>query len=110
MNEELSRLRDPSGDASLTRIGDVLRSGAGRDYPIVNGIPRFVDRDNYASDFGSQWNRFSRTQLDSHSQLTLSEDRLERCLSAPLQKLSGPGRWKSLPRNFPAMFLMTGAG
>lgn len=89
MNEDLSTLRDPSSASPLARIGDVLRSRSGHDFPIVNGIPRFVDRENYARDFGSQWNRFPRTQLDSHSELTLSEDRLQRCFGAPLKLLSG---------------------
>ena len=44
-------------------------------YPIVNGIPRFVPPQNYASTFGLQWNRFRRTQLDSHSGAPISRDR-----------------------------------
>lgn len=45
-------------------------------YPIKNGIPRFVPERNYASSFGFQWNRFSKTQLDSYSGLPISRDRL----------------------------------
>ena len=89
MIADLSPLRDPSNGSRLTRDGDVLRGEGGAEYPIVGGIPRFVERDNYASDFGSQWNRFPRTQLDSHSKLTLSEDRLARCLGEPLENLRG---------------------
>jgi SAM-dependent methyltransferase len=44
-------------------------------YPVVNGIPRFVAADNYASSFGYQWNRFSKEQIDSHNGTTLSADR-----------------------------------
>jgi SAM-dependent methyltransferase len=44
--------------------------------PIVTGIPRFVDRNNYTASFGFQWNKHRRTQLDSHSALSLSKDRL----------------------------------
>ena len=86
---DLSPLRDPATGARLTKDGTVLRGEAGSEYPIVAGIPRFVERENYASDFGSQWNRFPKTQLDSHSKLTLSEDRLERCLGEPLANLRG---------------------
>jgi SAM-dependent methyltransferase len=43
-------------------------------YPIEDGIPRFVPRENYARSFGFQWNRFSRTQLDEEGG-TLSRDR-----------------------------------
>ena len=43
----------------------ILRSSSGNTYPIINGIPRFVKLENYATSFGIQWNRFSKTQLDS---------------------------------------------
>ena len=39
----------------------------GRAYPIVRGVPRFVDSGAYAASFGYQWNRFRRVQLDSMS-------------------------------------------
>jgi SAM-dependent methyltransferase len=44
-------------------------------YPIQNHIPRFVPESNYADNFGMQWNIFSKTQLDSHSGLSISADR-----------------------------------
>jgi SAM-dependent methyltransferase len=44
-------------------------------YPIVNGIPRFVDQLNYADNFGAQWNMFRKTQLDSYSGVPISSDR-----------------------------------
>ena len=58
-------------------------------YPIVEDIPRFVDRENYASAFGFQWQQFHSTQLDSTSGLSISEDRLTRILGFPLKKLKG---------------------
>jgi SAM-dependent methyltransferase len=45
------------------------------EYPIQNSIPRFVSNQNYAANFGFQWNRFRLTQLDSHSRTTISRDR-----------------------------------
>lgn len=88
--KRFERLRDP-------RTGDVLKwsdEGAlvapdGTAYPVKSGIARFVLVDNYASAFGKQWQLFSRTQLDSHTGLSLSADRLERCLGHPLEELSG---------------------
>ncbi len=44
-------------------------------YPIRDGIPRFVPESNYADNFGLQWNKFSRTQLDSCSGIHISSDR-----------------------------------
>jgi SAM-dependent methyltransferase len=34
-------------------------------HPIVGGIPRLVPAENYAANFGLQWNSFAATQLDS---------------------------------------------
>jgi SAM-dependent methyltransferase len=48
--------------------------------PVIKGIPRFVTDGSYASAFGSQWNRFRTTQLDSISGLNISRERLERCI------------------------------
>lgn len=47
---------------------------------IVNGIPRFVPKDSYASAFGLQWRTFRSTQLDSRMGAPLTERRLRRCL------------------------------
>lgn len=44
-------------------------------YPIRNSTPRFVPPDNYATNFGFQWNKFRLTQLDSHSGTTITRDR-----------------------------------
>lgn len=45
-------------------------------FKIQNGIPRFVDKDNYSeSSFGFQWNTFFNTQLDSYSKTSVSKDR-----------------------------------
>src|SRR3569623_1863550 len=44
-------------------------------FPITKGIPRFVSKENYASNFGFQWNMFRRTQLDSYSGHPISGNR-----------------------------------
>lgn len=44
-------------------------------WPILNSIPRFVPNENYAQNFGLQWNRFKRTQLDKFSGLSISRGR-----------------------------------
>src|SRR2546428_8652727 len=44
-------------------------------YPIIAGVPRFVDHDNYASSFGYQWNRFKAEQIDSLNGIHLSAKR-----------------------------------
>ncbi|CAN5312819.1 hypothetical protein BH10ACI1_BH10ACI1_07040 [soil metagenome] len=55
--------------------GELRCMACGKIYPITNGIPRFVELDNYASSFGYQWNLFRKEQIDSHNGTTLSADR-----------------------------------
>lgn len=58
-------------------------------FQIIGGIPRFVPQDNYASSFGLQWNEYRTTQLDSHTGLTISRDRLTRLLGGSLAVVNG---------------------
>src|SRR5438552_16003014 len=46
-----------------------------REYPVISGVPRFVPRENYASGFGLEWTKHARTQYDSYSGISASEDR-----------------------------------
>lgn len=45
-------------------ITGALRTRKGRTYPIVRGVPRFVDEEAYADSFGVEWNRWPRTQFE----------------------------------------------
>ncbi|MBI2547970.1 methyltransferase domain-containing protein [Candidatus Woesearchaeota archaeon] len=36
-----------------------------KEFPIVNGIPRMVPKENYADSFGMEWNLHLKTMLDS---------------------------------------------
>jgi uncharacterized protein YbaR (Trm112 family) len=45
-------------------------------FPIVNGVPRFLKHQGYAESFGLQWNKHRQVQLDSHTHLPLSRNRL----------------------------------
>ncbi len=45
-------------------------------YPIINGVPRFVaDAEQYCENFGWQWQKFRRTQIDAFNGLKESETR-----------------------------------
>ncbi|MBI2453781.1 class I SAM-dependent methyltransferase [Candidatus Peregrinibacteria bacterium] len=44
---------------------------------IENSIPRFVSGDNYAGNFGLQWNHFRSTQLDSFTGKPLTKARFD---------------------------------
>ncbi len=88
-NADFAVFRDPASGAALRHDGDALVAPDGTRHPIVAGIPRFVPQGNYADDFGAQWNRFPRTQLDSHTGLPITRDRLARCLNGELERLAG---------------------
>src|SRR5215211_4526731 len=55
--------------------GALTCAGCGARYPVVNGIPRFVEPENYATSFGYQWNEFRREQIDSLNGTQLSARR-----------------------------------
>jgi SAM-dependent methyltransferase len=42
-------------------------AACGREYPMVKGVLRFVDAQDYAGSFGFQWTLYSRTQLDTET-------------------------------------------
>jgi 2-polyprenyl-3-methyl-5-hydroxy-6-metoxy-1,4-benzoquinol methylase len=89
--------------AATDRIesGSIDCRACGSVYPVRHGLPRFVPEDNYAQSFGFQWNLHARTQLDSHSGLPISHDRLWTAIGAKadlrgqqvLEAGSGAGRF-----------------
>src|SRR5262249_32106108 len=38
--------------------------GCGKLWPVVRGIPRFVESEHYVGSFGWEWRRHKRTQID----------------------------------------------
>ena len=69
------RLSSTDFDGGELIDGELACNGCGAKYPVTNGIPRFVEPDNYASSFGYQWNLFRKEQIDSFNGTTLSADR-----------------------------------
>lgn len=70
----------PDSQEPLTTRDGALVSSRGERFPIVRDIPRFLAGENYGENFGVQWNRFKRTQLDSYTGFPYSRNRLRRCL------------------------------
>jgi 2-polyprenyl-3-methyl-5-hydroxy-6-metoxy-1,4-benzoquinol methylase len=52
-----------------------LISKLGNKFKIKNKIIRFENNKNYSKNFGHQWQKFSKTQLDSFNGTKISEDR-----------------------------------
>lgn len=78
---------------SVQTLGEIneasyVCSGCHSAFPIVNGVSRFVPRENYATSFGYQWKRHARTQLDSYTGRPLTRSRFFETTRWP-QDLSG---------------------
>lgn len=41
--------------------------GSTRSYPVIDGIPRFVEQEEYSSSFGYEWKKWSRVQFESEN-------------------------------------------
>lgn len=96
--ELLTRLRCPltgqnlvlvAGGSDLNGDGWLETEDGAYRYPLRNGIPRFVSEDNYASNFGMQWNHFSKTQLDSYSGNPISKNRFLNATGWGVEDLQG---------------------
>jgi SAM-dependent methyltransferase len=79
----------PQHALPLAPHGDHLKCPEGCRFPVLNHIARFVPAANYASAFGLQWNYYRTTQLDSHTGLTISTDRLKRLLGGAFDVVDG---------------------
>lgn len=80
-------LVSPISGKPLKKEDDFLVTPDGEKFPVVDGIPRFVESDNYAQAFGLQWKTFAKIQLDSYNGSPISLERLERCLGCKVEDL-----------------------
>lgn len=69
------RLQDTMYLDGRVHTATLIAEDGAHSYPVRDFIPRFVAASNYADNFGMQWNKFRRTQLDSYSGQTISADR-----------------------------------
>lgn len=105
---ELDEIVQREGDRIID--GQLRCTGCSTCFPILRGVPRFVELSNYADGFDFQWNKHALTQHDSHSKSTVSEDRFfeetkwDRDLSGELILEAGCGSGR-----FTAQAISTGA-
>lgn len=59
------------------KTGYLIEPTSNNKYQIYNFIPRFVEADNYANNFGIEWNKHDRTQYDKTSGFNISQERYE---------------------------------
>ena len=69
-------LINPQTGLLLKHHNGQLIDDNGMKFPIIEGIPRFVDSENYATSFHFQWEKFAKTQLDKEKEgLSFSKQR-----------------------------------
>jgi SAM-dependent methyltransferase len=66
------RADEAAADGDIV-AGELTCRACRASFPVEAGIPRFVPRENYASSFGYQWNRFKSEQIDAANKTGLSE-------------------------------------
>lgn len=69
-------LINPKNGLQIKRDENSLIDSAGSRFPIIFCVPRIAETDNYTKNFGVQWNKFDKTQLDRECDgLKLSQKR-----------------------------------
>jgi len=85
---QLRCVKCSSGGVALS--GDVwVCPACGARFPIVRGVARFVDSQEYTDSFGFQWNYFAKSQLDSANGSTRSRDAFIEKTGFTLEELRG---------------------
>jgi SAM-dependent methyltransferase len=54
-------------DSGIIRSGYLTSKDGKNVYPIVNGVPRFCDKELYADSFGVEWKKWSKVQYESEN-------------------------------------------
>lgn len=60
-------LINPQTGKPLTNKGDFYEDPDGNKFSVKDGVLRLVELENYTSNFGYQWNKFQKTQIDRES-------------------------------------------
>ena len=66
----------------------MLCQSCGQRYPLKNGVVQFVPSEDYVSNFGFEWNKYSRTQLDCEGSRA-SEEAFRRKTGFSPEELAG---------------------
>ncbi|NOT51422.1 MAG: class I SAM-dependent methyltransferase [Chitinophagaceae bacterium] len=84
------KIINPFNKKGLTAIDGGLRDEDGKVFPVTNGVPRFVEANNYTDSFGFQWNKFQKTQIDRETKnSTFSKARFFAATNWDKEDLSG---------------------
>lgn len=64
---ELELKADVLFDNGMVRSGMLTNKDGKVQYPIINGIPRFVSKEFYSDSFGYEWRKWPRVQFESEN-------------------------------------------
>jgi SAM-dependent methyltransferase len=82
--EVLAILRCVDCHSGLRREDDALVClNCSRRYPVIKGVPRFVDQQAYTGSFGFQWLKHDKTQLDDENSRRSEKDFILRTRMEP---------------------------
>lgn len=59
---------NPKNKSTLSYTEKGLVDSLGNIFLIINGVPRISNLENYTDNFGMQWNKFDKTQLDNETE------------------------------------------
>jgi len=83
-------LINPFSKKPLFPAIDRLTDDEGNSFPIINGVPRFVEDHNYTDSFGFQWSKFQKTQIDRETKnSSFSQERFFAATNWDKEDLSG---------------------
>ena len=81
---------NPKNNSPLTDTGKGLVDSFGNIFPVIKGVARISELENYTENFGMQWNKFDKTQLDNEIDgLNLSHRRFFAATHWDQEDLSG---------------------
>jgi SAM-dependent methyltransferase len=70
------QLINPSNKLPLEKKENSYADKDGNVFPVIRGVLRMVSENNYTDNFGFQWNKFRKTQIDNQAaNLSLSKER-----------------------------------
>lgn len=103
-------------DNGLIKSGHLISEDGRFRYPIIDGVPRFVDKELYATSFGYEWKKWSTVQFDSNNTGTImagyTKKMFEKITGFTPESLKGklvidfgcgPGRFIEVARDYGAI-------